>query len=213
MSFLAPFRTARETQTSLALEGGEKREELVDLTKSNAEDEQQQDEGAKRMAPPPPSTPAPKKKKLAKVPQSPSLDDAFKETLATITEQMSKPPSETQLFTDHIGAQLEKLSARRQLKTKDAIQRIVSHALDEHYAEQEAAAAAPQWQSQQILPPTQASPSQYNQVHTYYEGLHSVHSSRPASTSSVFSGYASSPSASDQGVLYNGLNCAAQFDS
>lgn len=150
------------------------------------------------------------------MPDSP-LDEAFKATLASITEQMNKGPSETQLFTDHIGTQLDKLSARRQLKAKDPIQRAVSQALDEQLAEEEAARAPPTsshaWNSQ-VLPPTQM--SQYPDYSYYPSHPSLLASSRPHSTSSALSsaGYASSPSgsSSDSNVMYNGLSNVAQLD-
>lgn len=93
---------------------------------------------------------------------------------------MSKEPSEIQLFTDDVGAQLSKLSLRRQLRAKDAIQQVVSRALDEQYAEEEEAERMQRGSaSPQILPPTQATQSPY---------YHYAHASGPPSTSSSYSG-------------------------
>lgn len=118
---------------------------------------------------------------------SPGVDDLFKKTLSEISAQMNKEPSDVQLFTDHIASQLSKLSVRRQLRAKDAIQQVVSKALDEQYAEEEEAERMRS--SPQILPPTQ--PSQYY-PHYAHGSLHtsahsSAHTSGPPSTSSSYS--------------------------
>lgn len=110
------------------------------------------------------------------MPPSPGVDEIFKKTLSQITEQMNKEPSEVQLFTDHVASQLSKLSLRRQLRTKDAIQQIVSRALDEQYAEEEEADRLRS--SPQILPPTQHS-QHYYQSYAFNSG--------PPSTSSSYS--------------------------